>query len=323
MPRRLPLSRFNVLSTDCPDTALESVRLRQPGTRTIDAPSSPSWHLVSNAVLLGPVTLLASGSGGYRIDVEEDRLVRFFAPLHGDMAQVKRGEAVELGRAEAFLFSTSRGHMLFRPESRLLLLSAGADATAEAMRLLDCDVDPVLLADRFAAAPHLPGLVPLRRAVTATIREIDEAPPRLMRLERFRRAHAELLLLHLADVLAGAAGRHAERDRPRSRVLRRAIDYIEATPVDAFSYAGVAEAAGTSLRTVQLAFRREVDTTIGAWVQQRRLARARKLLRAGPPGLTVTEAAELAGWFHPGRFASAYRAAFGENPSDTMRRRRD
>ncbi|MFO7855378.1 MAG: AraC family transcriptional regulator [Paracoccaceae bacterium] len=322
MTRSLPLSRFNVLTTEEPDVALESVRLRQPGVRTLDPPRSRSWRLVSNAATLGPVTLVASESGGYAIDTEPAGQLRVPMPLFGSMALVDRGEEIDLGRAEAFFVPATRGRVAFRPGSGLVLLSADADAVAEAMRLLDCEADPVPLADRFAAEPRLPGLSTFRRTVVGAIREIEDLPERILLLDRFRRARSEALLLHLADVLARATAPRATRERPKSRVVRRALDYIETTPPEAFSYAGLAASAGVSLRTVQIAFRRELETTVGEWVRRRRLAKARALLREGPPDLTVTQAAELAGFYHPGRFAAAYRAVFGENPSETARRRR-
>ena len=317
----LPLGRFNVLATEEPDFALESIRMRQPGARSLDPPRTPSWRIFTNAFQIGPVTLVATESGGYTIDTEPDRHLRLGIPLRGEVSLVDRGQTVDLGRAEAFLVHATRGRTLFRPDSGFVLLTAQVDAVADAMRLLDCEADPVVLADRFAADPRLPGLDAIRKVAMGAIREVDAAPWRILRLERFQRAVADTLLLNLADLLARATQR-PYGDFSRSRVIRRAIEYIEATPPEAFSHAALAASVGASLRTVQIAFRRELDTTIGAWVRSRRLARARALLREGPPELTVTEAAELAGFYHPGRFAAAYRAAFGEKPAETRRRRR-
>src|SRR5215471_3586027 len=46
----------------------------------------------------------------------------------------------------------------------------------------------------------------------------------------------------------------------------------------------------------------------------------RSELRSASPGLTVTEVATRHGFVELGRFAAQYRAAFGENPSTTLRR---
>jgi len=318
----MPLRRFNVLTTTDPDVALESVRSRQPGSRSIVPLSGPSWSLVANAIMLGPVTLVASASGGgYTIENEFDRYVRLFVPLHGEWTMAAGGETVDLGRAEAAFIYASRGRVIFQPKSAVVLVSARADATAEAMRLLECEIDPVVVADRVAGRTPLPGVAVLRRAVMTAVRELEDAPKHLLRLERFRRALAETLLLNVANVLVEASGGGGTSTPPRSRVLRRALEYLEATEPDAFSYADLAAAAGTSLRTVQSAFRRELDMSVSEWMRRRRLARARALLRAGGSALTVVEVAEAAGFHHPGRFAAAYHGAFGEYPSETARRR--
>jgi len=320
VPVSLPLRRFNVLSTADPDVALESVRSRQPGSRSIVPLSGPSWSLVSNAIMLGPVTLVATVSGGYTIDNEFDRYVRLLVPLHGELTLATGSDTADLGRAEAAFVYASRGRMIFQPNSALVLVSARADATAEAMRLLECELDPVVLADRVAGRTTLPGIAALRRAVMTAVRDLEDTPAPLLGLERFRRARAETLLLNLASVLVDATGSGGASTAPRSRVLRRALEYLEATEPDAFSYADLAAAAGTSLRTVQSAFRRELDMSVSAYVRRHRLARARALLRAGGSALTVLEVAQAVGFPHPGRFAAAYHAAFGEYPSQTARR---
>lgn len=56
------------------------------------------------------------------------------------------------------------------------------------------------------------------------------------------------------------------------------------------------------------------------FVAERRLAAAhRSLVRAGP-GDDVTTIATGAGFNHMGRFATSYRQAFGESPSESLKR---
>ncbi len=57
------------------------------------------------------------------------------------------------------------------------------------------------------------------------------------------------------------------------------------------------------------------------YLQQVRLRRARDLLREGSSTQTsVSAVASSLGLPHLGRFAAAYREAFGETPSETLRR---
>jgi len=56
------------------------------------------------------------------------------------------------------------------------------------------------------------------------------------------------------------------------------------------------------------------------YAQSLRLSRARADLRDARPGeVTVAEVAAKWGFWHLGRFASTYRATFGELPSQSLR----
>jgi AraC-like DNA-binding protein len=58
-----------------------------------------------------------------------------------------------------------------------------------------------------------------------------------------------------------------------------------------------------------------------AFLRLRRLHSARRrLLAADPTDMSVADSAYQEGFYHLGRFANAYRAAFGERPSQTLRR---
>ena len=57
-----------------------------------------------------------------------------------------------------------------------------------------------------------------------------------------------------------------------------------------------------------------------AYVQEVRLQRVHRQLRAAAPGTTtVTDVAHAWGFVHLGRFARRYRERFGESPSQTLR----
>jgi transcriptional regulator GlxA family with amidase domain len=57
------------------------------------------------------------------------------------------------------------------------------------------------------------------------------------------------------------------------------------------------------------------------YLRQIRLRRAREALRAAHRDATTVRAVAVGlGILHMGRFAAAYRAAFGESPSDTLNR---
>jgi AraC-like DNA-binding protein len=109
---------------------------------------------------------------------------------------------------------------------------------------------------------------------------------------------------------------------PSSRVVGRVVELIEASTDTAFTVADLAAFAGVSERSLHAAFRRQLGASPMAYVRRLRLERVHEeLLRLEPDGThTVTEVALRHGFAHGGRFAAAYRARFGEPPSDTLRR---
>lgn len=106
-----------------------------------------------------------------------------------------------------------------------------------------------------------------------------------------------------------------------SKTVRRATAVIDDHASEALTIPDVAEAIGVSVRALQEGFRRHLGTTPTAYLRDARLSRARALLREGSADRTsVAEIATACGFTHLGRFASAYRARYGEPPSATLTR---
>jgi len=102
--------------------------------------------------------------------------------------------------------------------------------------------------------------------------------------------------------------------------LRRAVAFIEAHPDTDISVTDVAAAACVSVRAVQLAFRRHLDTTPMTYLRRVRLECAHRELLAGDPARnSVGATAARWGFANPGRFAAAYRAIYTRPPSETLR----
>jgi AraC-like DNA-binding protein len=112
----------------------------------------------------------------------------------------------------------------------------------------------------------------------------------------------------------------ADRRDAHPETLRRAIAFIEAHPHEDIGLTEIAAAAFVTPRAIQLAFRRHLDTTPMAYLRRVRLACAHDdLLKADPTGETVTTIASRWGFANPGRFAAAYRSAYGRPPGQTLR----
>ncbi|WP_340685626.1 helix-turn-helix transcriptional regulator [Amycolatopsis coloradensis] len=118
-------------------------------------------------------------------------------------------------------------------------------------------------------------------------------------------------------------GRPCDRRDAVPDTVRRGIAFLEANPDLDLGVADIARACRVSVRALQLAFRRHLDTTPMAYLRRVRLDRARAELRDAEPGggTTVTGVAAKWGFLGGSRFSAQYRAAFGESPSDTLRKR--
>lgn len=110
----------------------------------------------------------------------------------------------------------------------------------------------------------------------------------------------------------------ATSSAPTSAVAR-AIDLVHDRPDEPWSTVRLANEVHLSVRALQEGFRREVDMPPMSYVRDVRLHRARDLLSvATPDRTTVAQVATQVGINHLGRFAAAYRDAFGELPSETL-----
>ncbi|MFB7505552.1 AraC family transcriptional regulator [Streptomyces broussonetiae] len=112
-----------------------------------------------------------------------------------------------------------------------------------------------------------------------------------------------------------------DRKDAHPTTLRRAIAYIEDHADRPITVADIAAAVHVTIRTLQYAFRRHLDTTPMAYLRRVRLAHAHRDLLAADPhsGATVGDVAARWGFAHPGRFAALYRTMYGSSPAETLR----
>ncbi|MBT2502755.1 helix-turn-helix transcriptional regulator [Curtobacterium sp. ISL-83] len=103
--------------------------------------------------------------------------------------------------------------------------------------------------------------------------------------------------------------------------LRCAIRFVHEHAGDPITVVDIGAAAGLSERGLQDLFRRRLAVTPMQYLREVRLDRVHAVLSApGPDVVTVREVAWRWQLAHLGRFAAAYRARFGEGPSQTLTR---
>lgn len=104
------------------------------------------------------------------------------------------------------------------------------------------------------------------------------------------------------------------------RIVRCAVELVNAHPEELFNSLQLATAASVSVRQLQKAFLDFTGVTPSAWLKLRRLNAARRDLASAHPRLTVAEVAMRWGFWHLGRFSREYRQLFQELPSQTVAR---
>jgi AraC-like DNA-binding protein len=133
---------------------------------------------------------------------------------------------------------------------------------------------------------------------------------------------ARLVAAHLLEAfpvaLAGSGSPPGEHASPAS--LRRAVAFIDEHHDLDIGLPEIAAAARVSPRALQLAFREHEHTTPIAYLRHARLVSAHSDLQRADPGagISVLEIAARWGFTNPGRFAAAYRQAYGHQPSHTL-----
>lgn len=135
-------------------------------------------------------------------------------------------------------------------------------------------------------------------------------------------AQEEALIHHL---LLCQPNNYTERLQQRQlplakRRVRVAEEYIQAHIQDPLTLGAIAQASGSSVRGLCLAFQEHYEMSPMAYVRQLRLEAARHDLRHAPPGTRVTDIAFRWGFNHLGRFSVLYRDRFGEAPLQSLKR---
>jgi AraC-like DNA-binding protein len=128
------------------------------------------------------------------------------------------------------------------------------------------------------------------------------------------------LLAALAGALTWSA---SSRIAPvSSQRLNYLEGWIDAHLGQAITLGRLCEVVQVGERSLQIAFQARRGMSPMRFVAERRLAAAQRRLSGERAGEGVTAIATSLGFTHLGRFSAAYRAAFGESPSQTIARSR-
>lgn len=156
-----------------------------------------------------------------------------------------------------------------------------------------------------------------------TATELDRADSPLKVSPRTARALTRSLLSLFLDVLDEKYPFHARKTEDLAELhVRRIEAWIDANFAEPMGIEEMAAVVDVTSRSVQTGFRRLRGCTPMQYLRRRRLEQARRLLETATEETTVTNVALDSALFHLGRFSAAYRAMFGEKPSETLARSR-
>lgn len=270
------------------------------------------------------------------VDLDYGRAVRIQPPALEDfyLVQVPRGGGTTVRHGGRTVASTPGVASVLSPEDASDM--HWAEASPHRIFYAARDAVDRELARLLGRPAHGPlrfdvGMALTTPAAQAWLRGLDflaeelAAPPGASLLDHPRVAECfghgligKLLLAHrhtFTDLLTAPASHPAP-----GRLVRSACTLIRDHHDETLTVADIAEALRVSVRSLQLCFQRELDTTPTAYLRSCRLDAVRHALRAALPGASVTAIALRHGFAHLGRFAADYRARFGEPPSATLRR---
>jgi AraC-like DNA-binding protein len=274
---------------------------------------APSQKAAVDRAMLGGLTIGRVASTGHEVALSEPLNWSLVMPLAGTIetevngrtlrARPGQGLLLEPGPRRTRVVPAKRGES-FRGVPILLPAIAGAPGHAQG-RILDA-----ARSRQDAQALRLARLL------------YDEASGGTGLLDRPTVADSWTGLLSeiLGDALRDAPPACVADGAAAGRV-RKAEAFMHAHLGDIATIRDIAQAQGQSVRSLEVAFRSIRGVSPGRYLAELRLQAARALLLAEDGPASVTEVCLTCGIGHQGRFAAAYRARFGEPPSETLRRR--
>jgi Transcriptional regulator containing an amidase domain and an AraC-type DNA-binding HTH domain len=193
---------------------------------------------------------------------------------------------------------------------------------AEVERLLAADFEEIAL-DDLMQAPLLDFQNPEGRILGNMLAAMADGVIHAGRhsaltLELLSEATLRLIFDHAVLRRGGSSPRPPRRFTIVPRHIKQAIDIMQHRLSEPVRILDIAQACGVSPRALEEGFRHFKGTTPSAYLRRLRLDAVRRDLRNGSG--RIADVALRWGFSSPGRFSRQYYAAFGERPSETLRR---
>jgi AraC-like DNA-binding protein len=278
----------------------------------IDFADRRKGRLHVSGMTVGAATLGDVLTDGYGARTTTGR-VTVVLPMTGHVRMSAGGIAQHAAASDALLMQSGTRQSIMRPDR------SGQSRTLTAI------VPGLSREDE--AHPRLPAIMPVGGAVEArslrgflvyVFSELRNAESPLRRPGMS--SPIEAMVVDMVHGLCRNATPLPGPDAASAKHVRTALEFMRAHADEALTVERIARVVGLGPRSLQAAFRDALGSTPREALTEIRLENARARLETPLPCTTVTGAALDSGFTHLGRFAHAYRARFGESPSETLRR---
>ena len=322
MPSRSPLlSNFPVLRTSDPEFAIDC--LASHGLASFDMAATRSKFAVRANHL--QMTDLGLSYCAYGSDVtlgfKEASFVRqiFSIDGMGRYAAGRQSGEIAPGTWTPVLSTWTPLKLELKPGYRQLVLRIEFDALQRYLcALIGQEVGEALTFDE--TEERLPAMNALRRRIFQFASDFNERGvffSELAAAEVERMVIMKFLMCHRHNYT------HLLLREPlpiTSSAVRTVEEFIEANWDKPIDIAAMAKEAKVSARSLFRQFRQDRGYSPADFAKQVRLNRAREMLEQCTEGASVTQIAFRCGFQNPGHFARDFRLAFGELPSETLRK---
>lgn len=168
--------------------------------------------------------------------------------------------------------------------------------------------------------PH-PQLMSRLLKLHRAIGQLAHDTPELLQLPEVLRALESELVHVMVRCLADAVAKSSNGGRRHDAIMARFQEFLEANPDRPLYLTEICAAIGVVERTLRACCEQHLGMGPMRFLTLRRMHLAhRALLRADASNSTVTRIVTDQGFWELGRFSVAYRALFGESPSETLQR---
>ncbi|MGO8909016.1 MAG: helix-turn-helix domain-containing protein [Bradyrhizobium sp.] len=322
MPSRSALlGNFPVLRTSDPELAID--RLTAYGLSSFDmTPSKSEFEFRTNHLHMTNLALSYCAYGcGAALGFREASFVRQIFNIDGVSryaAGSQSGEIAPGGWTPAISTRTPL-KLQFTPGYRQLVLRIEFDALLRHLSaLIGQEVSETLAFDEGEARG--PAMSSLRRAIFQFASDFNEHGKffsELAAAEVERMVIMKFLMCHRHNYT------HLLWREPlpaTSSAVKTVEEFIEANWDKPIDIPAMAKVAKVSARSLFRQFKQDRGYSPADFAKQVRLNRARELLEQCAEGASVTQIAFRCGFQNPGHFARDFRLAFGELPSETLKK---